>query len=83
VLAEGAHADHHASVAAAKRAALVHPEYSSLRRVVPTAAAIAMATASASHVNFPKKTSGPAIHKDVTELAIELQGNNPPKPPGT
>ena len=49
VLDEGAHADHHASVAAAKRAALVHPEYASLRKVVPAAAAIAVATVTAAH----------------------------------
>lgn len=79
VLEEGAHADHHASVAAAKRAALVHPQYSSLRRVVPTAAAIAMATATAAHANLPKRPEGPAIHKDVSKLAHELD-NTPPPP---
>lgn len=81
VLAEGAHADHHASVAAAEKAALVHPEYSTLRRVLPTAAAIAVATATAGPANLPRKQSGPAIHKDVTELAHELQAKNLPQPP--
>jgi stearoyl-CoA desaturase (delta-9 desaturase) len=49
VLDEGASADHHVSVAAARRAALVHPEYASLRKVVPAAAAIAVATVNAAH----------------------------------
>ena len=49
VLEEGAHADHHTSVAAARRAALIHPEFASLRKVVPAAAAIAVATATAAH----------------------------------
>jgi stearoyl-CoA desaturase (Delta-9 desaturase) len=55
VLDEGAHADHHASVAAARRAALIHPEYASLRKVVPAAAAIAVATVNAAHP-IPQRT---------------------------
>lgn len=78
VLEEGAHADHHASVAAAKRAVHVHPQYSTLRRVVPTAAAFAVATATAAHANLPKRPEGPAAHKDVTELAHELDKTPPP-----
>jgi stearoyl-CoA desaturase (delta-9 desaturase) len=39
ILEEGARAEHAASVAAVPRAVLAHPEYSSLQRVVPAAAA--------------------------------------------
>ena len=77
VLQEGAHADHHASVAAARRAVLVHPQISSLRKVVPTAAALTIATVNASHVVAPRRTQGPAIHKDVSELAQESVQNPP------
>jgi len=80
VLEEGAHADHHASVAAAKQALHVHPQ-SSLRRVVPTAAAFAVATATAAHAELPKKDPGPAVHKDVTELAHELDQKKTDEPP--
>jgi stearoyl-CoA desaturase (Delta-9 desaturase) len=78
VLEEAARADHASSVAAARRAASVHPEFSALRRVVPAAAAIAVATVNAAHATMPKKPDDPAIHKDVTELAHELTGRNPP-----
>jgi len=81
VLDEGAHADHHASVAAAARAAHVHPDFSSLRRVVPTAAAIAVATATAATLEIPQKNSGPAIHRDLTELAHDLRADSPSNPP--
>jgi stearoyl-CoA desaturase (delta-9 desaturase) len=69
ILDEGARAEHAASVAAAQKAALVHPEYSSLKRVVPTAAALAVATVQAAHATMPRRAEGAAIHQDVTELA--------------
>ena len=83
ILEEAARADHVASVAAARRAAQVHPEYSSLRRVVPAAAAIAVATVNAAHITLPKRPDDPAIHMDVTELAHdqarkELPRTTPP-----
>ena len=81
VLNEGVHADHHASVAAAKKAALVHPDYSSLRKVVPTAAAFAVATATASAANLPKKAEGPAIHRDVSSQLAPAADDTPPNPP--
>jgi stearoyl-CoA desaturase (delta-9 desaturase) len=68
ILEEGRRADHLGSVAAAQIAAHVHPEYSSLKKVVPAAAAIAVATATAAQANLPKKAEGPAIHKDVSSL---------------
>ncbi|MBE34062.1 MAG: acyl-CoA desaturase [Opitutaceae bacterium] len=80
VLEEGAHADHHASVAAAKQAAQVHPQ-SSLRRIVPTAAAIAVATAASAQGNLPPKKSDSAIHKDATELAHDLDTKKSDDPP--
>jgi stearoyl-CoA desaturase (Delta-9 desaturase) len=69
VLAEGAHADHHDSVAAAIRARNVHPEYSSLKKIVPAAAAIAVATVNATHPLMQKRVDGHEIHRDVTNLA--------------
>ncbi len=65
VLAEGEIADHHASVAAAHRAAQVHPEYAALRRVGPAAAAIAVATVNAAHGVKPLPPIG--VHAQVTE----------------
>ncbi len=80
ILEEGMREEHAASVAAAQQAALVHPEYSSLKRVVPAAAALAVATAAAAQVNVPKKAEDPAMHKDVSELADQLAKQNPPPP---
>jgi stearoyl-CoA desaturase (delta-9 desaturase) len=77
VLEEGLRAEHRASVAAAQKAASVHPEYSSLKHVVPAAAAIAIATVNAANANAPQKAEGPAIHKDVTELAHEHAAQKP------
>ncbi|HVU22571.1 MAG TPA: acyl-CoA desaturase [Opitutus sp.] len=77
VLEEGARAEHAASVAAAQRAALIHPEYSGLKKVVPAAAAIAMATMNTSVSPAPKKPVRPAVHRDVTELAHD---SAPPPP---
>ncbi len=78
VLEEGTRAEHAASVAAAQQAALVHPEYAStFRQMLPTAAALAVATVNAAHVTLPRKAENPAVHKDVTELAHEMQRNAP------
>jgi stearoyl-CoA desaturase (delta-9 desaturase) len=79
ILEEAARADHVASVAAARRAALVHPEYSSLRRVVPAAAAIAVATVNAAHITLPRRPDDPAIHMDVTELAHDQARKDLPR----
>jgi stearoyl-CoA desaturase (Delta-9 desaturase) len=76
VLAEGIHADHHGSVAAAARAAHAHPEHSALRRVVPAAAAIAVATVNAAQVTVPRQAEGPAVHRDVAEFAQETPPAN-------
>jgi stearoyl-CoA desaturase (Delta-9 desaturase) len=65
IMEEAARADHAASIAAAQRAVHAHPEYSSLKKVVPAAAAMAVATATAAQITLPKKAEGPAIHKDV------------------
>jgi stearoyl-CoA desaturase (delta-9 desaturase) len=83
ILDEGANADHYASVAAARRAATLHPEisYATLKRVVPAAAALAVASASAAQATLPEKNEGPALHKDVTELAHEMQAKTLPNPP--
>ena len=72
VLEEGIRAEHAATVAAAQRAALAHPEYSSLKKVLPTAAAFAVATAASAQTTMPKKAERPAAYRDVTEQAHEL-----------
>ena len=69
ILEEGEREAHLASIAAAQRAAHVHPELSSLKKVVPAAAAFAVATAAASQATMPAKAEDPAIHKDLTEQA--------------
>jgi stearoyl-CoA desaturase (delta-9 desaturase) len=82
ILDEGAHADHHATVAAASAERAAHHaaghDYSSLRRIVPVATAMAVASATASNVVVPKKADGPAIRKDLSE---EAHGMNPAKAP--
>jgi stearoyl-CoA desaturase (delta-9 desaturase) len=72
ILDEGMRAEHAASIAAAQKAAHVHPEYSTLKRVLPAAAAIAVATVNAANMDVPQKAEA-GHHKDVTELAHELQ----------
>jgi len=76
IMEEAARRDHVASIAAAQQAARAHPEFSSLKKVVPAAAAFAVATAAASQATMPKKAEGPSIHKDVTELTHNME-----KPP--
>ena len=73
ILDEAARADHDASIAAAQRAAAAHGDYSyaTLKRVVPTAAAMAVATAAAAQATMPKKAEGPAIHRNVTEQSAK------------
>jgi stearoyl-CoA desaturase (delta-9 desaturase) len=75
IMEEAARADHAHSIAAAQRAAHTHPDYSPLKKVVPAAAAIAVATATGAHTMMPKKAESPAIHKDVTE---QVQGSATP-----
>lgn len=72
ILEEAAHADHVATIAAAQQAKHVHPEFSSLKKVVPAAAAFAVATASAAQATMPKKAERPAIRKDVTEQTHDV-----------
>jgi stearoyl-CoA desaturase (delta-9 desaturase) len=77
VLAEGAHADHHASVAAAQRSAAAHAEHShsALRKVMPAAAAIAVATVNAAQL--PARADVPSAHREVGGLSV------PPGNPGS
>jgi stearoyl-CoA desaturase (delta-9 desaturase) len=84
VLEEGMRAEHAASVAAAQSSTLARPENaSSLRHVLPAAAAIAVATVNATNTGLPAKPESPAQHKDVSELAHELNRpaptTNPPE----
>jgi stearoyl-CoA desaturase (delta-9 desaturase) len=73
IMDEAARADHAGSIAAAQQAAHTHPEVSSLKKVVPAAAAIAVATATASQVTLPKQADGPAIKRDVSEQTHGLK----------
>jgi stearoyl-CoA desaturase (delta-9 desaturase) len=79
ILEEGARAEHVASIAAAQEAAHRHPgiSVSSLKKVVPAAAAIAVATAAAAQTTLPKKADGAAIHRDVTEETHNMAKKNP------
>jgi stearoyl-CoA desaturase (delta-9 desaturase) len=70
VLAEAEAANHASSIAAAQRAALLHPEFSSFKKVVPAAAAMAMATLHASHGVAPAHKAETAIHRDRAGLAL-------------
>jgi stearoyl-CoA desaturase (delta-9 desaturase) len=69
VLAEGSQADHRDSVAAAVRAQHVHPEYSSLKRIVPAAAAIAVATVNAANPALERKDHAHDIQRDSTSVS--------------
>ena len=66
ILDEGMRAEHAASVAAAQRAATVH-DHSAFKKVVPAAAALAMATVNTSSTVASRKAEGPAIRRDTTE----------------
>ncbi len=70
ILEEAAAADHQASVAAALKTTRAS-HVSSLKRVVPTAAAIAVATAAAAQVTPPSKNPT-ALHRDETGLAEKM-----------
>jgi stearoyl-CoA desaturase (delta-9 desaturase) len=78
VLEEGERADHHDSVAAATRAQHVHPEYASLKRIVPAAAAIAVATVNASNPAMPKRADAHEIHRDASSLTQGAQADRGP-----
>jgi len=61
----------------------VHDEINALRKVVPTAAAIAIATVNSPAVaSQMKKGEGPAIHRDVSELVPGDQAPASSPPPG-
>jgi stearoyl-CoA desaturase (delta-9 desaturase) len=68
VLEEGEQSDHHESVAAAALAHLSHAERSSLKRIMPAAAAIAVATVNAANPILPKKADGHEIHRSAASL---------------
>ena len=69
VLEEGEQSDHRESVAAATRALHAHAEHSSLKRIVPAAAAIAVATVNAANPVPPRRPDGHAIHRDAASLS--------------
>jgi stearoyl-CoA desaturase (delta-9 desaturase) len=61
--------NHHDTVARFSMSSVQH-EINTLRRVVPTAAAIAIATVNSPVAAQLKKSAGPAVHKDVSELVV-------------
>jgi stearoyl-CoA desaturase (delta-9 desaturase) len=69
VMAEAARADLAGSIAAAERAAGLHPEFSSFRKVVPTAAALAMAAVNSGQLLAPRRTAGPAVTQSAAAPA--------------
>ena len=68
VLDEGKHSEHLETVAAAERAQPSHVR-SSLKKVMPTAAALAVGAVQAAHAQAPEKAEGPPQHKDVSGLS--------------
>ena len=70
VLEEGIREEHLDSVAAAARAEPVHA-HSSLKKVVPTAAALAVGAMQAAHAEAPPKPDSAAQHKDVSSLSAD------------
>ena len=73
VLAEGERSDHHESVAAAARAQAIHPEYSSLKKIMPAAAALAVATVNASQPVLPKRVDAQEIQRDAGPVAQDAR----------
>ncbi len=78
VLAEGERADHDESVEAATRAHAAHPEYSSLKRIVPTAAAIAVATVNAAQPSMERRVDLQEIHRGAGSPAQGAQNGAGP-----
>jgi stearoyl-CoA desaturase (Delta-9 desaturase) len=75
VLAEAERQDHHDSVAAAANARHVHPEYSSLKRIMPAAVAIAVATANSAHHGLPVRVEGAPIQREARGAAESPRGD--------
>ena len=55
----------------------VQEEINTLKRVVPTAAAIAIATVNSAELAGQRKAESPAVHKDVSELAHQPPAHHP------
>jgi len=79
VLEEGARNDHHDSVEAAEKAAQAAVPSSTLRRVVPTAAAIAVATATANPALLTPKKVEETVQKDPSGLVQKSPNGEEPK----
>ncbi len=73
VLEEGGQSDHRESVAAAAGARHAHPDHSSLKRIVPAAAAIAVAAVNSTHPPGPRRAAGHEIHGGAAGLSQGLQ----------
>jgi len=67
ILDEGARQEGRPSDRATHRSATVHPEHSTLRKVVPTATALAMATVSAAGAPTSSRGTTPAVHRPASE----------------
>ena len=78
VLDEGCRAEQAASVVAAQRAAVTPSEFSNLKKVVPAAAALAMATVQSSGAVPPQSSPTPVSHRNPV-----AQANPESRPPIT
>ena len=76
-MAEAARIDLAGSIAAAERAAARHPEFSSFKKVVPAAAALAMATVLPGQPLAPRRASGPAVTQQAAEPARPAESPPP------
>ena len=79
VLAEGTRKEHQNSVDAAARSEHVHAR-SSLKKVVPTAAALAVGAVHAAQAESTRQPERPGIHKGVAEQSHELPPAAKPAP---
>ncbi|WP_199226814.1 fatty acid desaturase [Opitutus sp. ER46] len=79
ILEEAAHADHHRTVAAAQAAHAARGEFSSLRRVMPAATAIAVATAAAGQVALPRRPESPPHHQSEPAAQPRPANDVPPQ----
>ena len=75
VLDEGMRAEHLDSVAAAAKSEPTHV-HSSLKKVMPTAAALAVGAVNAAHMTSAEDTESPATHQDISGLKVDRDSSS-------
>ena len=75
VLDEGMRAEHPDSVAAAAKSEPTHV-HSSLKKVMPTAAALAVGAVNAAHMTSAEDTESPATHQDISGLKVDRDSSS-------